>query len=98
MMRGGHLNYYPLNRYDGAKGGGEESASGSTSTFCGWGCSWARASSRSSSRVARFCYARFPLILEEYTYGVRRPTSSNRGHRRVAFLDFGPRQLPDEGP
>jgi hypothetical protein len=35
MMRSGHLNYYPLNRCDGAKGGGEESASGSTSTFVG---------------------------------------------------------------
>lgn len=62
------------------------------------GRSWARASSRSSSRVARFCYARFPLVLEEYICGGRRLTSSNRGHRRVAVLDFGPRQLPDEGP
>ena len=62
------------------------------------GRSWARASSRSSSRVARFCSARFPLVLEEYICGVRRLTSSNGGHRRVAFLDFGPRPLPDEGP
>jgi hypothetical protein len=23
MLCGGHLNYYPLNRYDGAKGRGE---------------------------------------------------------------------------
>src|ERR671910_2222516 len=100
MLCGGHLHYYPLNRYDGAKGGGEESASGSTSSFCGRGRSWAPASSRSSSGVARFCYARFPLVLEEYIYGVRHPTSSNRGHRRVAFLDFGldscPTKVPNE--
>src|ERR671917_23860 len=100
MMRGGHLNYYPLNRYDGATGGGEESASGSTSTFCGRGRSWARASSRSSSRVARFCYARFPSVSKgKFTAFAAPPARIEATEGLLSWtlaLDSCPTKIPNE--
>src|SRR5918998_4268317 len=62
MMRGGHLNYYPLNRYDGATGGGEGRACGSTSTFCGRG-----ARGRGRHHALRLEWLGFALLVSRWS-------------------------------
>jgi len=82
-----------------AQRGGEQSAPGSTSTFCGRGRSWAQASSRSSSRVARFCYACFPLVLEEYTVFAAPPARIEATEGLLSWtlaLDICPTKVPHE--